>query len=124
LCPFIDRDAVVKHRLLPFDSNAHLLLTITITRELFTFFFAIIVSVSWKYFCRTVYKCKEVLDNTVTVIRNALSATPIDKDRLVVGTEEGLYTVDLDRDGEGICLHPHFCALQGWGSVFFLHIQI
>jgi serine/threonine-protein kinase MRCK len=59
-----------------------------------------------------VYKCKEVLDNTVTVIRNALSATPIDKDRLVVGTEEGLYTVDLDRDGEGkIYLHPHLCAL-------------
>jgi hypothetical protein len=48
-----------------------------------------------------VYKCKEVLDNTVTVIRNALSATPIDRDRLVVGTEEGLYCVDLDRDGKG-----------------------
>jgi hypothetical protein len=72
-----------------------------------------------------VYKCKEVLDNTVTVIRNALSATPIDKDRLVVGTEEGLFTVDLDRDGEGkICLHPHFCALQGCGSFFFTNSDL
>jgi len=59
--------------------------------------------------CRTVYKCKEVLDNTVTVIRNALSATPIDRDRLVVGTEEGLYTVDLDRDGEWSFLASCFC---------------
>jgi hypothetical protein len=69
---------------------------------------------------RTVYKCKEVLDNTVTVIRNALSATPIDRDRLVVGTEEGLYCVDLDRDGkcsfnENI-LCDHFSAIQ-YGSL-------
>jgi hypothetical protein len=72
-----------------------------------------------------VYKCKEVLDNTVTVIRNALSATPIDKDRLVVGTEEGLYTVDLDRDGEGkIYLHPHLCALQGWPYFFFTNSDL
>ena len=42
---------------------------------------------------------KEVMDNTVTVIKNALSATPIDKDRLVVGTEDGLFCVDLERDG-------------------------
>ena len=48
---------------------------------------------------RTVYRCKEVMDNTVTVIKNALSATPVDKDRLVVGTEDGLFCVDLDRDG-------------------------
>merc|ERR1719468_1111801 len=41
---------------------------------------------------------KEVMDNTVTVIKNALSATPIDKDRLVVGTEDGLFCVDLERD--------------------------
>ena len=39
------------------------------------------------------------MDNTVTVIKNALSATPVDKDRLVVGTEDGLFCVDLDRDG-------------------------
>ena len=39
------------------------------------------------------------MDNTVTVIKNALSATPIDRDRLVVGTEDGLFCVDLERDG-------------------------
>jgi len=50
---------------------------------------------------RTVYRCKEVMDNTVTVIKNALSATPVDKDRLVVGTEDGLFCVDLDRDEIG-----------------------
>ncbi|XP_023323712.1 serine/threonine-protein kinase MRCK alpha, partial [Eurytemora carolleeae] len=59
---------------------------------------------------RTVYKCKEVMDNQVTVIKNALSACLIDQDRLVVGTEEGLYSVDLERDeicrvGEGKKLH-------------------
>ena len=43
---------------------------------------------------------KEVMDNTVTVIKNALSATPIDKDRLVVGTDDGLFCVDLERDGK------------------------
>lgn len=43
---------------------------------------------------------KEVMDNTVSVIKNALSATPIDKDRLVVGTDDGLFCVDLERDGK------------------------
>ena len=50
----------------------------------------------------------------MTVIRNALSATPIDRDRLVVGTEEGLYCVDLDRDGELLILTRHQCC--GFGS--------
>jgi len=59
---------------------------------------------------RTVYRCKEVMDNTVTVIKNALSATPIDRDRLTVGTEDGLFCVDLERDeigrvGEGKKIH-------------------
>ena len=40
------------------------------------------------------------MDNTVTVIKNTISATPIDKDRLVVGTEDGLFCVDLERDGK------------------------
>ena len=51
-------------------------------------------------FHRTVYRMKEVMDNTVTVIKNTISATPIDKDRLVVGTEDGLFCVDLERDGK------------------------
>lgn len=49
---------------------------------------------------RTVFRCREVLDNTVSVIKNALSACLIDRDRLVVGTDEGLFCVDLDRDGK------------------------
>ena len=49
---------------------------------------------------RAVFRMKEVMDNTVSVIKNALSATPIDKDRLVVGTDDGLFCVDLERDGE------------------------
>ena len=49
---------------------------------------------------RAVFRMKEVMDNTVTVIKNALSATPIDKDRLVVGTDDGLFCVDLERDGK------------------------
>ena len=51
------------------------------------------------FFFRTVNRCKEVMDYTVSVIKNALSATPIDQDRMVVGTEDGLFCVDLDRDG-------------------------
>ena len=49
---------------------------------------------------RTIFRCREVLDNTVSVIKNALSACLIDKDRMVVGTEDGLFCVDLDRDGK------------------------
>ena len=49
---------------------------------------------------RAVFRMKEVMDNTVSVIKNALSATPIDKDRLVIGTDDGLFCVDLERDGE------------------------
>jgi serine/threonine-protein kinase MRCK len=48
---------------------------------------------------RTVFRCREVLDNTVSVIKNALSACLIDRDRMVVGTDDGLFCIDLDRDG-------------------------
>ena len=51
---------------------------------------------------RTVFRCREVLDNTVSVIKNALSACLIDRDRLVVGTDDGLFCVDLDRDGKSL----------------------
>ncbi|XP_035205944.1 serine/threonine-protein kinase Genghis Khan-like, partial [Stegodyphus dumicola] len=59
---------------------------------------------------RTVFQAKEILDNTISIVKNALSAAVIDRDRLVLGTEEGLYCVDLDReeiarigDGKKIC---------------------
>ncbi|KAG8194299.1 hypothetical protein JTE90_004528 [Oedothorax gibbosus] len=48
---------------------------------------------------RTVFQAKEILDNTITIVKNALSAAIIDRERVVLGTEEGLYCVDLDREG-------------------------
>ena len=48
----------------------------------------------------------------MSIIKNshALSACLIDKDRIVVGTEDGLFCVDLDRDeicriGDGKKIH-------------------
>ena len=64
------------------------------------------------YFYFIFFRCREVLDNTVSIIKNshALSACLIDKDRIVVGTEDGLFCVDLDRDeicriGDGKKIH-------------------
>ena len=65
---------------------------------------------------RIVFRCREVLDNTVSIIKNsnALSACLIDRDRMVVGTDDGLFCVDLDRDeicriGDGKKIHQvHF----------------
>ena len=61
---------------------------------------------------RSVFRCREVLDNSVNVLKNgnALSACLIDRDRLVLGTDDGLFCVDLDRDeicriGDGKKLH-------------------
>ncbi|XP_003425741.1 serine/threonine-protein kinase Genghis Khan [Nasonia vitripennis] len=60
----------------------------------------------------TIFRAKELLDNTLTliVIKNVLSGAIIDPDRLVIGTEEGLYCLDLDRNeiarvGEGKKIH-------------------
>ncbi|KAK7790994.1 hypothetical protein R5R35_011454 [Gryllus longicercus] len=46
---------------------------------------------------RTVFRAKELLDNTLALIKNAMSGAIIDPDRLVIGTEEGLFCLDLDR---------------------------
>merc|ERR1719210_549552 len=61
---------------------------------------------------RSVFRCREVLDNSVNVLKNngAISAALIDRDRLVLGTDDGLFCVDLDRDeicriGDGKKLH-------------------
>ena len=54
------------------------------------------------------------MDHTVPVLKNcnngAISAALIDRDRLVLGTDDGLFCVDLDRDeicriGDGKKLH-------------------
>ncbi|XP_014247988.1 serine/threonine-protein kinase Genghis Khan isoform X2 [Cimex lectularius] len=44
-----------------------------------------------------VFQAKEVLDNTQTFIKNTMSATIVDPDRLVIGTDDGLLCLDLDR---------------------------
>lgn len=54
----------------------------------------------------TVLLARELIDNSLTLLRNALSAAIIDPDRIVLGAEEGLYCIDLDRSeiakiGEG-----------------------
>ncbi|XP_063931323.1 serine/threonine-protein kinase Genghis Khan isoform X3 [Zophobas morio] len=45
----------------------------------------------------TVLLARELIDNSLTLLRNTLSAAIIDPDRIVLGAEEGLYCVDLDR---------------------------
>ncbi|XP_018352111.1 PREDICTED: serine/threonine-protein kinase MRCK alpha isoform X1 [Trachymyrmex septentrionalis] len=54
----------------------------------------------------TIFRAKELLDNTLAFIKNVMSGAIIDPDRLVIGTEEGLFCLDLDRNeiarvGEG-----------------------
>lgn len=46
----------------------------------------------------TVFQAKEVLDNTQTFIKNTMSGAIVDPDRLVIGTEEGLFCLDLDHN--------------------------
>ena len=48
----------------------------------------------------TIFRAKELLDNTLAIIKNVMSGAIIDPDRLVIGTEEGLFCLDLDRSGE------------------------
>ena len=51
-----------------------------------------------------VFKSKEVMDNSITLTKTAMSGAVIDTDRLVIGTEEGLLCIDLDREGK----HPSY----------------
>jgi len=52
------------------------------------------------------FRAKELLDNTLALIKNAMSGAIVDPDRLVIGTEEGLFCLDLDRTGNAF----HFCS--------------
>ncbi|KAG5886020.1 hypothetical protein JTB14_023661 [Gonioctena quinquepunctata] len=45
----------------------------------------------------TVLVARELIDTSLNLLRNTLSASIIDPDRIVLGTEEGLYCIDLDR---------------------------
>ncbi|XP_046364774.1 serine/threonine-protein kinase MRCK alpha-like isoform X1 [Haliotis rufescens] len=45
-----------------------------------------------------VYQAQEVCDNSLSLVKNTLSSTILDSSRIVLGTEEGLYILDLKRD--------------------------
>jgi serine/threonine-protein kinase MRCK len=42
------------------------------------------------------FRVKEVLDSSLNILRNCISAAIIDKDRVLMGCEDGLYCVELD----------------------------
>ncbi|XP_050095559.1 serine/threonine-protein kinase MRCK beta isoform X1 [Anopheles aquasalis] len=44
-----------------------------------------------------IFRVREVLDSKVSAIRSALSALIIDPERILLGTEDGLFCLDLDR---------------------------
>lgn len=46
-----------------------------------------------------IFTAHEVVDGSVTLIKNAVCGTVIDPDRLLVGAEEGLFCIDLDNCG-------------------------
>lgn len=47
-----------------------------------------------------IFRIREVLDSSsLSVIRSALSGLIIDPDRILLGTEEGLFCLDLDQSG-------------------------
>ncbi|XP_078593891.1 serine/threonine-protein kinase MRCK alpha-like isoform X23 [Branchiostoma floridae x Branchiostoma japonicum] len=55
---------------------------------------------------RSIYHAKEVYDSTLPIIRTAMSAEILDPERIALGTEEGLFVVELTKDsivkvGEG-----------------------
>ncbi|XP_069160748.1 serine/threonine-protein kinase Genghis Khan isoform X2 [Procambarus clarkii] len=45
---------------------------------------------------RQIFTAHEVVDGSVTLIKNAVCGTVIDPDRLLLGAEEGLFCIDLD----------------------------
>ncbi|XP_065214675.1 serine/threonine-protein kinase Genghis Khan isoform X2 [Planococcus citri] len=44
-----------------------------------------------------IFRAKEVVDNSVSFVKSAMSAVIIDPERIVVGSDDGLYCIDLDR---------------------------
>ena len=49
---------------------------------------------------RSVYAAKQVYDAQLQVLARTNAATVVDRDRLLLGTDEGLYLVELLRDSE------------------------
>lgn len=44
-----------------------------------------------------IVRVKEILDSSLSVVRNALCGLIVDPDRILLGTEDGLYCIELDR---------------------------
>lgn len=65
------------------------------------------------FFGKQVFKAKELVDNTSPYMKTAMSGVIIDHDRLVIGTEDGLFCLDMDRTGEILGLH------QCWANFLF-----
>lgn len=65
-------------------------------------------------FTLQIFRAKELLDNTLALIKNVMSGAIIDPDRLVIGTEEGLFCLDLDRSGMfySICVRARACVYK------------
>ena len=56
------------------------------------------------FFLRTqVFRPVEAYDCNLPLIKTTLSAAIVDKDRIALGTEEGLFIVELRHDGEFVC---------------------
>ena len=61
-------------------------------------------------FTLQIFRAKELLDNTLALIKNVMSGAIIDPDRLVIGTEEGLFCLDLDRSGMFYPIYIYVCV--------------
>ncbi|KAI5704339.1 hypothetical protein M8J75_004181 [Diaphorina citri] len=46
----------------------------------------------------TIFRARELLDNSISFTKTAMSGAIIDSDRLVIGAEEGLFCLDLDQN--------------------------
>lgn len=47
-----------------------------------------------------IYKVNEILDNTLSIIRNALCSVITYPNQILLGTEDGLFYLNLDQYGE------------------------
>lgn len=61
-----------------------------------------------------IFRVREVLDSTLSVLRGGQSALIIDPDRILLGTEDGLFCLDLDRSG------TYRCSLAIDNTFFFI----
>lgn len=73
--------------------------TTVVRIQIIMIYFKLLIKISIIFFIFQIFKAKELVDNTITITKNALASAIIDPDRLVIGTEDGLYCIDLDQLG-------------------------